>query len=971
MTPPLPIDFQPYLKSLTTNDKYRRRWRLYTPTDAIGEFQPVHEEPGLDLELMVALFQPQQQTDDCSQKSKVNPEEPKKLPVLQGIHQYLAEANHVLLVGRPGLGKSTVLLRLLVEQAQEALRDLSAKIPVLLELRYLDAHQPVVLDRIEAFLRNHNLNVEVAALKIALAEGRFLLLIDGVNELSSEAARRAVDRFRQDYSQSQMVFTTRDVALGGDLGIASKLEMQLLSDSQIQQFIRAYLPAQEQSMLQQLRGRARELGKTPLFLEMLCQVFEKLKQIPGSLGLLFQCFVGGYEKLKQSVPTSEGFRYWKADLLRHLAFTMLKAGKPTNLQISIPRLDAEAILAEFLQGKVDYPAQRAKEWLEDLLEHHLIQLVDSHQLEFHHQLIQEYYAAESLLCCLPQLSDEELKQDYLNYLKWTEPVALMLALVEEESQALRVVRLAMDEVDLMLGARLAGEVKPVFQSTTVGWIDQKELPIELKVRCWAAGRSEASIESLLLTINDSSSFVGNLTAKALGLIGTEKAVDALLKSLQQSNNIIYMEGAVRILEKVGGSRIINNLRMMLKDPKSKVRSVAASTLGRIGGEMVLDDLLLLLNDLEPEVQQCAAGALGEIGSEKAIDGLIQLLYHTSIRNRYVATIALGKIGHWRAIDDLLAILKYDSDPSARWAAAIALGDIGDPRAVDGLLLALKDPHSWVCSFAATSLGEIGSQQAVDGLRLALQSSDRELCQSAAKALKKIRGEISLDIQDTDAKNDSIEQFKVTAKPWDAKFLRILWENQLKIPETVIYPFINATQYECQFYNYELWQAAESISTQPQPTNMTEKPEYNAKYVAHGNLTVVEGNMDVKGDNVIGNKYVHNYFGADPALNQEIADLQQFIASLEAANPSLKTEQEADQIVTTALDQVQTQEPTRWQTIRRQMGILKQQILNPERHLQAAKATAIEVAKDAVENSLIVKAIITYIDKLSETPDQGA
>ena len=98
------------------------------------------------------------------------------------------------------------------------------------------------------------------------------------------------------------------------------------------------------------------------------------------------------------------------------------------------------MLAAFLHGKVDYPTQRAKEWLEDLLEHHLLQRTGQDELEFHHQLLQEYYAAEALLHRLPQLSDEQLKRDYLNYLKWTEPVALMLAMVEEEAQALQVVK---------------------------------------------------------------------------------------------------------------------------------------------------------------------------------------------------------------------------------------------------------------------------------------------------------------------------------------------------------------------------------------------------------------------------------------------------------------------------------------------------------------------------------------------------
>ena len=70
-------------------------------------------------------------------------------------------------------------------------------------------------------------------------------------------------------------------------------------------------------------------------------------------------------------------------------------------------------------------------------------------------------------------------------------------------------------------------------------------------------------------------------------------------------------------------------------------------------------------------------------------------------------------------------------------------------------------------------------------------------------------------------------------------------------------------------------------------------------------------------------------------------------------------------------QVQTEDPTRWQRICHQMSLLKRQLLNPDRHLQATKATLIEVAKSAYEKSLIVKAIIPYLDKLSEEPNHGA
>ncbi len=95
------------------------------------------------------------------------------------------------------------------------------------------------------------------------------------------------------------------------------------------------------------------------------------------------------------------------------------------------------------------------------------------KIEFRHQLLQEYYAAEYLLRKLPDINDDKLKRNYLNLLKLTEPLALMLSLVEDETQALRVVKLGLN-IDLMLGARLAGEVKPEFQQQPIDSILEKK-----------------------------------------------------------------------------------------------------------------------------------------------------------------------------------------------------------------------------------------------------------------------------------------------------------------------------------------------------------------------------------------------------------------------------------------------------------------------------------------------------------------
>jgi len=68
---------------------------------------------------------------------------------------------------------------------------------------------------------------------------------------------------------------------------------------------------------------------------------------------------------------------------------------------------------------------------------------------------------------LRYLSDKQLKWDYSNYLKWTEPVALMLGLLDDETQAKQVVKLGL-EIDLKLGARLAGEVNFKFTKADSG-----------------------------------------------------------------------------------------------------------------------------------------------------------------------------------------------------------------------------------------------------------------------------------------------------------------------------------------------------------------------------------------------------------------------------------------------------------------------------------------------------------------------
>lgn len=110
---------------------------------------------------------------------------------------------------------------------------------------------------------------------------------------------------------------------------------------------------------------------------------------------------------------------------------------------------------------------------------------------------------------------------------------------------------------------------------------------------------------------------------------------------------------------------------------------------------------------------------------------------------------------------------------------------------------------------------------------------------------------------------------------------------------------------------------------------------------------------------------NNYYGEPPSeVKAAIDDLRDFIAFCDREHPQLASEPEAQDVLDAEIIADPAPQPTRWQALRTQLR-------NPERHLQAFKATVVEVAKHEFEKSLVVKAVLTYIDKLSETPDRGA
>jgi HEAT repeat protein len=215
------------------------------------------------------------------------------------------------------------------------------------------------------------------------------------------------------------------------------------------------------------------------------------------------------------------------------------------------------------------------------------------------------------------------------------------------------------------------------------------------------------VPTLLDAMQDPSPTVRCGVAEALGLIGDERAVPALIEALA-------------------------------KDQHPGVRSSAGIALGEIGGPATAAPLVAALKDSEPSVRSVAAASLGEINETPAVPLLVELLNDSSDIVRSQAVQALGNLGDRRAVPALLAAAEDRNQEVRRWAVW-ELGRIGDPQALPAVIQALDDRVSDVRLTAIKALGEIGGPEANLRVLAALEDSDARVRQWAVAGLGNPRG----------------------------------------------------------------------------------------------------------------------------------------------------------------------------------------------------------------------------------------
>ena len=361
----------------------------------------------------------------ANQRLQLSQAHPESLDAMEIIRQ----TPKVLLLGKPGTGKTTFLQYV----AQQCITGQyqGDRIPIFMILRHgLSPYSTAPTPEPQPFITHltnlfQGTGLTGAQLQALLQQGRFLLLLDGLDEVPAEEFNEVlqeIQSFGQNYPDNPFIITSRITSNNPYLPGFFNVEVDNFSRDQIQTFAQqwfaANLPnaetaaAKAKQFLEALDDEEnqplKELMGTPILLSLLCSVFMARSRFPRQRAKLYQA---GLDILLQRWDRSRGIsrdRTYhnlsmaeKINLLGKIAATTFEKG-----HYFFEKFELLEIIADYVSTLGDRPApsnledlyQQSDAILQSIqLQHGLIVERAKEIYSFSHLTFQEYLTARKIL----------------------------------------------------------------------------------------------------------------------------------------------------------------------------------------------------------------------------------------------------------------------------------------------------------------------------------------------------------------------------------------------------------------------------------------------------------------------------------------------------------------------------------------------------------------------------------------------
>ncbi|MEB3123842.1 MAG: NACHT domain-containing protein, partial [Snowella sp.] len=415
------------LKSLdTTGIHYNelKLWEIFIPQNVLPQVYEVPKdqrlrEAGEDIEILSEEALERQRHRYMNQQSQLVWEvigDPTAKPAKSPIQQ-------VVILGNPGVGKSSLLQYIALIWAERPLR---YPIPLLLELRvYARDKQTGKCQDILSFIHGGNITCRLNQQQLheKLKTGQAVALFDGIDEIFDPVLREEVvtdiHRFSNDYAQVQVIVTSRRLGYKEERLRNAGFRHFMLQDleiEQIQDFIERWHDLTFTDEVDKLRKKERlmkaiqdskairELARNPLLLTIMA-ILNRNQELPRNRYKLYEkaSEVLLYQwDVEVKLLENPKLKDWKISIeldhkqkmLRKVAYFIQSNNKDTSDNL-ISKSDLENILTESLREIIERGETRmtARVIIEELRTRNFILYLGADSYGFVHQAFLEYFCA--------------------------------------------------------------------------------------------------------------------------------------------------------------------------------------------------------------------------------------------------------------------------------------------------------------------------------------------------------------------------------------------------------------------------------------------------------------------------------------------------------------------------------------------------------------------------------------------------
>ncbi|GET44120.1 hypothetical protein MiSe_89460 [Microseira wollei NIES-4236] len=442
--------------------------RLYVDVNILEQ---ITSQRWLEITDLVRGFNPSDDNFDRFGLGKVRQE---RVPGIEAVKRY----DRLMVLGKPGAGKTTFLQHVAIECVQGRFQ--ANRVPIFIRLKdfakYARERENFrLLDYISREFRCCGIS-EQQVTEAILTQGRGLILLDGLDEVTDEDENKVVEelqQFSEDYYKNKLIITCRIAASKYRFPGFTYVEVADFNDAQIESFAQKWFVAVARNnvaaglatakqFIQKLNRsenqQIRELAITPILLHLTCLVFQSKTDFPSNRSKLY---AQGIEILLKRWDETRGIQ--RDEVYRSLTLPRKKLLLAQIAAITFERGDyffeqdkIQQLIADYLgtlpnaKTEPDELQMDSEAVLKSIEAQHGLLVERARGIySFSHLTFQEYFTALEATRKIVSKSEPQALQhlvSYINQKQWREVFLLTAEMLPSADSLLLLMKQEIDEL---------------------------------------------------------------------------------------------------------------------------------------------------------------------------------------------------------------------------------------------------------------------------------------------------------------------------------------------------------------------------------------------------------------------------------------------------------------------------------------------------------------------------------------------